>query len=49
MGIGVKEFTELADRHDVQSGRFRRYACSDIERLRRAVLAANSARQELAG
>jgi hypothetical protein len=49
LGVGMEEFTELAACHGVQTGRWSRYARTDIERLRRALLAASSARRKLAG
>jgi hypothetical protein len=49
LGVRMEDFTELAARHGVQPGRWSRYARTDIERLRRALLAASSARRTLAG
>jgi choline dehydrogenase-like flavoprotein len=49
LGRSWKEFPELAAQRGVQPGRFGRYARSDIDWLRHALMAAGAARQMRAG
>jgi len=49
LGVSWGEVPDLATEHGVQPGRFGRYARSDIDQLRVALLAAGATRLERAG
>jgi len=49
LGVSWDEVPDLAAEHGLQPGRFGRYARSDVERLRLALLVASATRLERAG